>query len=158
MYKTITILFLTNLALVAVCILLNRMRTANLKKSCGDAFLASRYNSMMKSTIELREFTQLIPIECLREISRVLEHGAKKYSPDGWKIVDIDTEKFGSEEDFYSYKAQGHINHWINARNSNEFNPNYEARVKEKESGCHHLAHAVVNLMFAHWHDIKESK
>lgn len=75
----------------------------------------------------------LLPLVELSEVVDVLEFGAKKYSPDNWKLVPL-------SEDRYFDAAIRHI---------------LAFRLGEKldnESGKSHLAHALCCLLFWMWH------
>ncbi len=90
-------------------------------------------------------FCSLIPVECLIEISHVLEHGAVKYSQDGWKT--FVTPDLTHPIVWYSKKAEGHIAKYWDQGNG-----------YEKESGCHHMAHVVANAIFVMWHDMNKNE
>jgi hypothetical protein len=123
-------------ALITVFILLNKARKTEKKH-------AKQYKDFINLAEKRIELTNLIPIECLIEISKVLEHGAKKYSPNGWKTF---VPPNGTPvRDWYFEKSAGHVEKLPLCK-------------YEKESGCHHLSHAIANLMFAYWHDIQETQ
>ncbi len=104
------------------------------------------YHMELLGTNHTYPFCSLIPIECLIEISGVLEHGAAKYSQDGWKtFVPKNNEDC---DEWYLRKATGHIEKFLVTIENDEDS-------LEKESGCHHLAHAIANLIFVMWHNNK---
>ncbi len=71
----------------------------------------------------------LIPPEALEEFVKVLTFGAKKYSPDNWRLVPEGRRR-------YFAAAQRHI--WAYKRGEQI----------DQESGTHHLACAITDLMF----------
>lgn len=71
---------------------------------------------------------ELIPPKPLHEVAKVLTHGAKKYGPRNWMLVD-------NHLDRYTGATYRHINAWQQGEDIDE-------------SGCHHLAHAICSLMF----------
>jgi hypothetical protein len=71
----------------------------------------------------------LLPPIALREVVKVLTHGAKKYSRDNWKHVPDSTNR-------YTDAAYRHIEAWRMGETVDE------------ESSHHHLAHAICCLMF----------
>ena len=76
----------------------------------------------------------LLPIECVEDIVKILTFGAKKYAPDNWKIVN------DAENRYYSALMR-HISTW---RQGEKIDP---------ESGLNHLSHALCNLIFLLWLD-----
>lgn len=70
----------------------------------------------------------LIPGRAQVELVRVLTYGAHKYSPEGWREV----RPLGR----YVDAAHRHLSAWQMGER------------EDQESGIHHLAHAVCNLMF----------
>ena len=74
----------------------------------------------------------LLPMAALDPIVRVLEFGAAKYEPDGWKSVPDPVTRY--------YNAlQRHLIAWRSGE------------VNDPESGEHHLAHAGCCLVFLLW-------
>ena len=67
--------------------------------------------------------------EQVKEVVKVLTHGAKKYSPRGWQKLDNPIRR-------YTDALYRHLNKW------------HQGETHDPETGCHHLAHAVCNLMF----------
>jgi hypothetical protein len=76
----------------------------------------------------------LLPLDVLREVVRVLMHGAKKYSPDNWKSV----AKGANGKQRYFDAAMRHIVAYQNGEQLDE-------------SGHTHLAHAICCLIFLLW-------
>lgn len=80
----------------------------------------------------------LLPLEPVSEIVKVLTFGATKYSPDNWKHVDDPINRY--------YAAMlRHITSWRMGQ-----------RVDE-ETGIHHLAHAGCCLLFLLWFELTAS-
>ena len=71
----------------------------------------------------------LIPPDALEEFVKVLTFGARKYAPDNWRKVPDGRRR-------YFAAAQRHI--WAYKRGEQI----------DEESGCHHLACAITDLMF----------
>lgn len=71
----------------------------------------------------------LIPPAALEEFVKVLTFGARKYAPDNWRKVPDGRRR-------YFAAAQRHI--WAYKRGEQI----------DEESGCHHLACAITDLMF----------
>ena len=71
----------------------------------------------------------LLPPEILKELVQVLTFGAEKYTEGGWKEVP-DAKKR------YTSALFRHIEAWR------------EGETIDKESGIHHLSHAMCNLVF----------
>ena len=69
----------------------------------------------------------LLPMDIIDELVGVVTYGANKYDDNNWRKVD--------SERYYAAMFR-HIVAW---RLGEE---------KDSESGCHHLAHAMCNLMF----------
>ncbi|HSW64025.1 MAG TPA: dATP/dGTP diphosphohydrolase domain-containing protein [Dissulfurispiraceae bacterium] len=74
------------------------------------------------------ELNSYIPYATVREILKVLRHGDSKHPGEEWKTI---------LPHVHEACAAGHVN---------EFENGHE---REEESGCHHLAHAIVRYMFA---------
>lgn len=71
----------------------------------------------------------LMPFAALDEVASVLSHGAEKYGEDNWRNVPNANSR-------YIAAALRHISAY---QQGNEF---------DKETGRHHLAHAVCSLLF----------
>ena len=76
----------------------------------------------------------LIPSSALASIVDVLEYGATKYAPDGWKHVENARER-------YYNASMRHIQSW------------WHGEKLDDETGLPHLAHAACCLMFLLWLD-----
>jgi hypothetical protein len=72
----------------------------------------------------------LLPFAALEDVARVLEHGARKYSPDAWRRV-----------------PNGHAR-YVNAA-LRHLHAHARGEVVDAESGLPHLAHAACSLLFA---------
>lgn len=70
----------------------------------------------------------LIPTSTTKALAQVLTYGAKKYKPNNWQTVD-DTDR-------YVAALFRHIEAWR------------DGEKLDKESGLHHLAHALANVAF----------
>jgi len=80
----------------------------------------------------------LLPIEPIEEVIRVLEYGITKgYSKDNWKHVAIEDE---SNMRYYNACLR-HLTAW------------YKGEMFDPESSQMHLAHAVCCLLFQIWKD-----
>lgn len=75
---------------------------------------------------------ELIPFECIDKLAEVLGFGATKYPLYSWKKADKD--------DFVAAAFR----HMSQYRQGVRF---------DDESGLHHLAHAMCNVVFALWHE-----
>ena len=84
----------------------------------------------------------LLPICGIREIIRVLMHGAKKYDDNNWHKVASQPE---GKARYYN-ACKRHIDDW------------WEGEENDKESGLHHLAHAACCLLFLLWLYFKGEK
>lgn len=71
----------------------------------------------------------LIELEQLEGLARVLEFGAEKYEPDGWKTVS------NAQERYFSALIR-HLAKWQSGEQL------------DSESGLRHLDHALANLYF----------
>jgi len=81
----------------------------------------------------------LMPWRELDSVVDVLTFGAKKYSPDNWKKVDVEK---------YKSAVMRHLSAW------------FQGNKVDEEDGASHLAHAICNLLFLMWFDnnIKRGK
>ena len=82
---------------------------------------------------------ELVPIEAIEEIAKVLTYGADKYKPNSWQLV----EPF---EDRYYAAAMRHIMAWRKGESI------------DLESKLNHLSHALCNIMFLLWKELQDSK
>jgi hypothetical protein len=74
----------------------------------------------------------LLPIECIEDLVKVLTMGAKKYAPNNWQLVD------NAQERYYAAVLR-HLSAW---RQGEQVDP---------ESGLSHLAHIMCNVTFLLW-------
>lgn len=79
----------------------------------------------------------LLPWEAIEQIVLVLNHGAEKYSPDGWKHVPDARNR-------YFAALQRHLIAWWGGEKA------------DRESRLHHLAHAGCCLLFLLWFDLQK--
>lgn len=79
----------------------------------------------------------LLPVEPLREVVRVLTHGARHYAPNNWQLVPEWKWR-------YTRAAMSHIEKWRGG----------ETNDAESGWGTHHLAHAVCCLLFLLWFEL----
>ena len=70
----------------------------------------------------------LIPPKACEHLAKVLTYGAKKYKPDNWRKVDNISR--------YEDALFRHIQAWR------------KGEIYDSESGLHHLAHAMTNIVF----------
>ena len=83
---------------------------------------------------------ELLPMDALMEVSKVLTHGAKKYAPDNWKSVE-------NPKDRYTGALLRHLAAWR------------EGEKIDAESGGDHLLHiaqVACNALFLVWFELKE--
>lgn len=76
----------------------------------------------------------LLPINALREVVKVLDYGAKKYSKDNWQKVEP-----------YEYKKAA-FRHWT---------AYVEGEKNDPETGLSHLAHLACDVLFLLWFELK---
>lgn len=81
----------------------------------------------------------LLPIAPMKEVVKVLMFGAAKYNDFNWLYVDNAKQR-------YSDAALRHFFAYL------------EGEVADEESGCHPLAHTIVNALFALWFVMQEKK
>lgn len=81
----------------------------------------------------------LLPLEPIQEIVKVLTFGAQKYSPDNWKKVP------DAKERYYSAMMRHVVAFKLGERN-------------DPETGYNHLAHAGCCLIFWMWFEIVKEK
>jgi hypothetical protein len=74
----------------------------------------------------------LLPLECVEDVVKILTFGAEKYGPDNWQNVT-------PFEDRYYSALMRHLVAW---RKGEKIDP---------ESKLPHLAHAMCNLVFLSW-------
>jgi len=81
---------------------------------------------------------RLIPLECIEEIVKVLQHGAEKYSPDNWQRV--------RPTDRYYAALMRHVCAWR------------KGEIFDRDSKFRHLSHALTCLVFLLWFELHEVK
>jgi len=81
----------------------------------------------------------LLPINTILQIVRVLTYGAKKYAPNNWKHVKASHSR-------YYAATMRHIESW------------WTGEINDQETGIHHLAHACCCLLFLIWFDLRNQK
>lgn len=79
----------------------------------------------------------LLPIETIEEIIKVLMYGNTIYPKNSWKII----TNFNNR---YYNAAMRHLSKW---------KKNYK---KDSESNLSHLAHAATNIIFLLWRELNE--
>lgn len=99
---------------------------------CGSPQTCTPNSSGVKHDSAKPDYS-LLPLAAMEPIVRVLEHGAKKYSPDNWKKVSPATR-------YYSAALRHLAAH-------------QDGDKQDKESGELHLAHAAACLIFLVWHE-----
>ena len=77
----------------------------------------------------------LVPIEALEGLAKVLTYGAEKYDPNNWQHV---------ESDRYVAALFRHIMAWR------------KGEANDPESGHHHLEHALANVAFLLYKDLND--
>ena len=77
----------------------------------------------------------LVPGAVLLEIGRVLEYGARKYEPDGWKHVP-------GARGRYADALMRHFAAWLDGEHA------------DAESALPHLAHVATNAVFLLWFEV----
>lgn len=81
----------------------------------------------------------LLPIETIEEVVKVLTMGANKYAPNNWQLVEDAKERY--------YAAM--LRHIVEWRRGN---------TTDDESGLNHLSHAMCNMVFLLWFDNNKNK
>jgi hypothetical protein len=76
----------------------------------------------------------LLPIECVEEVVKILTFGAEKYEPNNWQKVENANER-------YYAALMRHITAWR------------KGEIIDPESGCYHISHAECNIVFLMWLD-----
>lgn len=86
-----------------------------------------------KKDDEDKQRWDLLPLDVVKDVVKVLTYGAKKYAPDNWKLID-------NPYDRYFAAAMRHLS-------------DYRAYGEklDKDSGLPHLAHAMCCLIFLSW-------
>jgi hypothetical protein len=78
---------------------------------------------------------ELLPMNTLVEVAKVLTDGAEKYAPNNWKLVPEAKER-------YTGALLRHIAAWM------------EGEKHDKESGLSHIAHVATNALFLVWFEL----
>ena len=73
-----------------------------------------------------------VPWPQMEQVAQVLTDGAKKYSPENWKKVDVERYREAILRHLLTYQG-GEMN--------------------DPDSGSHHLAHVVANALIIMWHE-----
>jgi len=81
---------------------------------------------------------ELLPMDALYEVAKVLTKGAKKYADHSWKTLNNATERY-----------QGALLRHITASMNGED--------KDPESGLSHYAHLACNALFLLWLDMHKN-
>ena len=79
----------------------------------------------------------LLPFKAVKEVVKVLELGAKKYSVDNWKKI---------SKERYKDALMRHVTSYLMGEKN------------DKESGLNHLAHAICCCLFIIWFDLKQEE
>jgi hypothetical protein len=79
----------------------------------------------------------LLPLQPIREVVKVFTYGASKYGQDQWQKLD-------NFEDRYYAAALRHLSAWRLGEEN------------DQESGLHHLAHCVWNIIALLWSETKK--
>lgn len=90
----------------------------------------------VKYDIDKPKFSLVKP-DAFLEMVKVLTYGAKKYSPDNWKLLENSQQR-------YFDAANRHMWAWFSGEKN------------DRESGYHHLAHAMSSLLFIMQMDMEE--
>ena len=81
----------------------------------------------------------LLPPNALREVVKVLTHGASKYAPNNWQVVDDAKAR-------YTAALMRHFEAWR------------DGETLDLDSHLPHLAHAACNALFLLWFELKDAK
>lgn len=98
--------------------------------------MAKRHQKLLTVGLKLdteKPKWELLPLDTVEDIVKVMTYGAKKYAPDNWKLV--------TPKERYLAAAFRHIVEWK------------KGSTIDLESGLPHLAHALCSLMFLHYLD-----
>jgi hypothetical protein len=105
------------------------------KPVAEEVFEVNAQGGMKETSGKLR--WTLLPLDALKEVVKVLEYGARKYSADNWQKVDKEKYK------------EALWRHWV-AYNQGE--------KKDPETGLSHLAHLLCDGLFLLWFNLQEDK
>lgn len=90
-----------------------------------------------KGEVKLR--WDLLPIECVEEVVKVLTFGAKKYAPNNW-------QKVPEAEERYYAACMRHLTAWR------------KGETVDEESGLSHLSHLMCDITFLLWFEKQRQK
>lgn len=76
----------------------------------------------------------LLPMDCVEDVVKILTFGAEKYGPNNWQEV-------VPFKDRYYAALMRHMTAWRNGE------------IADTESGLPHLAHAMCNIVFLLWNE-----
>lgn len=82
---------------------------------------------------------ELLPLEPIEDIVKILTFGAKKYAPNNWQLVE------NAEERYYA-AAMRHLVAWR------------QGQIIDPESGQPHLAHLLCNIVFLSWFEKEKER
>ena len=116
-------------------------------KKCGIAFGSSvESDYCLKCSEETHVYKKdseklpwnLIPLDAIEELVKVLDFGRKKYAQDTWQSIGPD--EYGNPPLIrYEAALQRHLKEWMTGKK------------KDNESGLSHLSHVFCNAMFMVW-------
>ena len=87
---------------------------------------------MKNDRLDGKTMYELVPIEAIEEIGKVMTYGAGKYAPNNWQKVD--------QKRYYAALLR-HLFAW------------FKGETHDPESGYHHLSHVITNVAFMIWQD-----
>ena len=73
----------------------------------------------------------LLPIECVEDVVKILTFGAKKYADNNWKLIE--------NSDRYYAALLRHLTEWR------------KGNLVDDDSGLPHMAHVMCNVVFLMW-------
>jgi len=123
---------------------ISKKPTANeaIENALKSIFEGKRQESSLQEGLKLDQdklcYT-LLPFKAITEVVKVLEFGKQKYAKDNWQKVPNGKRR-------YLDAAFRHLIAYT------------EGKVKDPESGLHHLAHATCCLIFILWFDLTAKK
>ena len=83
----------------------------------------------------MKDRWDLLPLDVIEQIVKILTYGAKKYEPNNWQNVPTDS---------HFAAMLRHVVKWRSGE------------IKDKESGLDHLAHALCDLVFVYWQELNK--
>ena len=81
---------------------------------------------------------ELLPLDALYEVAKVLTYGAKKYAPNSWQNLDQAKERY----------TGALLRHLTQAQKGEKL---------DSESGLSHVTHMTTNAIFLLWHEINKN-